>query len=62
MDSLKEAIDQKARILIDGGTSEKLEALVLRSGLERLKIEEDLFYIMVEKTERVTEECTGGQQ
>ena len=52
MDGMKERMDQKGKMLSDGDPGSEVQALIFMSGMERVKIDEDLFYIIIEKTKR----------
>ena len=55
MDNLEEAMDQKPTILSDVSEPDEVGQMIAKSGLARTNIEEDLYYIMVEKTKRGSE-------
>ena len=55
MNKLKEAMDQKNKLLSDLNPHDEVGTLVYISQMEREKIEEDLYFILVEKTKRGSE-------
>ena len=55
MNKLKEAMDQKNKLLSDLNAHDEVGTLVHISQMEREKIEEDLYFILVEKTKRESE-------
>ena len=55
MNKLKETMDQKNKILSDLNAHDEVETLVYISRMEREKVEENLYFILVEKTKRGSE-------
>ena len=55
MKNLKEAMDQKNKLLSDLHKNDEVGSIIQFAGMEREKIEENLYFILVEKTKRGSE-------
>jgi ribosomal protein L20 len=55
MNQMKETMDQKNKILSDTGPNSEVDSILYISRMDRVKVEEDLYYILVEKTKRGSE-------
>ena len=50
MGKLKEAMNRKNRILTDVNSTDKVNSITWNAKMHRNRVEEDLYYILVEKT------------
>ena len=55
MNKLKETMDQKNKILSDTGPNDEVNSILYIAAMDRIKIEEDPYYIIVEKPKRGSE-------
>ncbi len=55
MNQLKETMDQKNKILSDTGPNDEVNSILYIAKMDRVKVEEDLYSILVEKTKRGSE-------
>ena len=62
MDGIKERMDEKGKILSDSGPDSEIQALIFMSGIERTKIDEDLFYIMMRKPNEALKQQPGSRE
>ena len=59
MNKLKETMDQNNKILSDAGTHDDVNSIIWIAKMDRNEIEEDFYYILVEKTKRGSEAAQG---
>jgi 3-methyladenine DNA glycosylase AlkC len=55
MNKIKETMDQKNKILSDSGPNDEVDSILFMAKMDRVKVEEDLYYILVEKTKKGSE-------